>query len=77
MPMIEDDSFMVMMTNRDLKRAAAMLALVAAGEIDDSDIQRVWQSNNKPGDAKLLQEMMQQKMVEIMKEVNLKRAEGN
>jgi len=75
--MIEDDSFMVMMTNRDLKRAAAMLALVAAGEIDDSDIQRVWQSNNKPGDAKLLQEMMQQKMVEIMKEVNLKRAEGN
>jgi hypothetical protein len=75
--MSEDDSFMVMMTNRDLKRAAAMLSLIAAGEIDDSDIQRVWQSNNKPGDAKLLQEMMQKNMVDVMKEVNLKRAEGN
>jgi hypothetical protein len=75
--MSEDDSFMVMMTNRDLKRAAAMLSLIAAGEIDDSDIQRVWQSNNKPGDAKLLQEMMQKNMVDVMKEVNLSRAEGN
>ena len=74
---MEDDSFMVMMTNRDLKRAAAMLALIAAGEIDDSDIQRVWKSNNKLGDAKLLQEMMQKNMVDVMKEVNLKRAEEN
>jgi hypothetical protein len=54
-----------------------MLSLIAAGEIDDSDIQRVWKSNNKPGDAKLLQEMMQKNMVDVMKEVNLKRAEGN
>ena len=75
--MTEDDGFMVMMTNRDLKRAAAMLALIAAGEIDDSDIERVWKSDNKPGDAKLLQEMMKKNMVDVMKEVNLKRAEGN
>ncbi len=73
----DDPHSIVMMTTRDFKRSAAMLALIVTGKIDDSDIKRVWRSKNREGDVTLLKEMMQDQMAGIMKEVNLKRAEEN
>jgi hypothetical protein len=73
----DDPNGMVLLTNRDLKHAAAVLALIAIGKLDDSDMKRVGKAGSKQGDAKKLQEMMLKNMAEIMKNVSLKRAEGN
>lgn len=69
---------LVMMDRDDFSRAAAWLALIANGQISDFDLRRmIPDATYQDGDAKKMQIRMQQKMAGIMKEVNLKRAEGN
>jgi len=69
---------LVMMDRDDFSRAAAWLALIATGQISDYDLRRmITDAVYEDGDAKKMQLRMQQKMAEIMKEVNAKRTEGN
>jgi hypothetical protein len=73
----DDDNRIVMMSSGDLQYTAALLTLIATGQIDDSDMERVGRCGSKPGDAKKLQIRMQKEMAKIMKVVNASRAEGN
>lgn len=72
-----DELGIVVMCKDDFEAAAAWLALIANGQISDYDLKRLRGDVNQPGDAKKIQIKMQQKMAEIMKLVNEKRAETN
>jgi hypothetical protein len=70
---------MILISNEDMMRTAAWLALIAAGEVSDYDLRRLSPPHVEyaDGDAKKLQQRVVASMQELRREMAQKRAEEN